>query len=342
MTTTLARSHSSVSNRSGGTGGPGHTSASQSPPAHSRNSSAPPSGHASQIGVRRHSHSHASDSRHPHGHKHEQYLTPPIEVTDRSRSHSHSHSPSHSHSHSRSHSHSDSHHPRRASHARSHSHSPPSISVSHTTATAISGKRAPRAPLLHRSSFAPDFTSATHPHCGCKTGAEAAAHGCWGHEPPITPTIPDCQLTSEACHPHGGHGHQSQSQQAQQLVTMPVHVDTPMPMPMPVSMPLYPQRPHPHSIAGPLTHTPAPIFGWPSVTPRVHGYGQPKYARFVKPDYRRFCYSVGKADVPYFPFDQYGGSGMYGGTGMGPTGPISGWGGEVNPNLHRSMGSWVA
>ena len=46
-------------------------------------------------------------------------------------------------------------------------------------------------------------------------------------------------------------------------------------------------------------HGPAPLFGWESVTPLTHGYGSPAYARRFKPDYRRYCYSVGKADVPF-------------------------------------------
>ena len=44
---------------------------------------------------------------------------------------------------------------------------------------------------------------------------------------------------------------------------------------------------------------PSPLFGWESVIPLQHQYGQPGYSRRVKPDYRRFCFSVGKADVPY-------------------------------------------
>ncbi|KAK4686109.1 hypothetical protein P7C73_g4028, partial [Tremellales sp. Uapishka_1] len=61
-------------------------------------------------------------------------------------------------------------------------------------------------------------------------------------------------------------------------------------------------RAHPYSPA-PILHNfgqgPTPLFGWESVMPLNHGYGQPKYYRYWKPDYRRFCYSVGKADVPY-------------------------------------------
>lgn len=33
--------------------------------------------------------------------------------------------------------------------------------------------------------------------------------------------------------------------------------------------------------------------------PRGHSYGQPKYLRYQKPDHRRFCHSVGKAEEPY-------------------------------------------
>lgn len=48
-----------------------------------------------------------------------------------------------------------------------------------------------------------------------------------------------------------------------------------------------------------LGRGPEPLFGWESVMPLNHGYGQPKYMKRVKPDYRRFCFSVGKADVPF-------------------------------------------
>ena len=44
---------------------------------------------------------------------------------------------------------------------------------------------------------------------------------------------------------------------------------------------------------------PTPLFGWASVTPHAHEYGQPKYPRFTKYDYRRFCVPVGKAEVPF-------------------------------------------
>ncbi|WVN87393.1 uncharacterized protein L203_102572 [Cryptococcus depauperatus CBS 7841] len=61
-------------------------------------------------------------------------------------------------------------------------------------------------------------------------------------------------------------------------------------------------RPHPYTPSYPLHNVgfgPAPLFGWGSVTPQPHTYGVPKYFRYQKPDYRRFCYSVGKAEVPY-------------------------------------------
>ncbi|ODN97006.1 hypothetical protein I350_07984 [Cryptococcus amylolentus CBS 6273] len=63
-------------------------------------------------------------------------------------------------------------------------------------------------------------------------------------------------------------------------------------------------RPHPYTPSQPLQDLgfgPTPLFGWGSVTPLTggHTYGQPKYLRYQKPDHRRFCYSVGKADVPY-------------------------------------------
>lgn len=61
-------------------------------------------------------------------------------------------------------------------------------------------------------------------------------------------------------------------------------------------------RPHPLAPAKPLQDLgfgPSPLFGWGSVMPQGHSYGQPKYLRYQKPDHRRFCYSVGKAEVPY-------------------------------------------
>lgn len=61
-------------------------------------------------------------------------------------------------------------------------------------------------------------------------------------------------------------------------------------------------RPHLLAPAPVLHHFgrgPEPLFGWESVMPLGHSYGQPRYIRRVKPDYRRFCFSVGKADVPF-------------------------------------------
>jgi hypothetical protein len=60
-------------------------------------------------------------------------------------------------------------------------------------------------------------------------------------------------------------------------------------------------RPHalaPASVLQNFGAGPAPLFGWESVIPLDHKYGSPKYFRRVKPDYRRFCVSVGKAEVP--------------------------------------------
>jgi hypothetical protein len=80
---------------------------------------------------------------------------------------------------------------------------------------------------------------------------------------------------------------------------MQMHMPMPMPMPM---MPSHEPRLHPFAPA-PILHNlgrgPEPRFGWESVMPLNHGYGQPKYIKRVKPDYRRFCFSVGKADVPF-------------------------------------------
>lgn len=88
--------------------------------------------------------------------------------------------------------------------------------------------------------------------------------------------------------------------------TMPVQhnpaMAMPMPMSMPMPMPMWTPRLHPFAPA-PVLHNlgrgPEPLFGWESVMPLNHAYGQPKYIKRVKPDYRRFCFSVGKADVPF-------------------------------------------
>lgn len=76
-----------------------------------------------------------------------------------------------------------------------------------------------------------------------------------------------------------------------------------MPMPMPM-MPMAMHEPRLHPFApAPVLHNlgrgPEPLFGWESVMPLNHAYGQPNYIKRVKPDYRRFCFSVGKADVPF-------------------------------------------
>jgi hypothetical protein len=84
-------------------------------------------------------------------------------------------------------------------------------------------------------------------------------------------------------------------------------------------------RPHP-SAPAPVLHNfgggPTPLFGWESVIPLPHTYGGPRYARRVKPDYRRFCFSVGKAEVPYAAL---------------PGGPLQGWNSTMSPQL---VGSW--
>ena len=70
---------------------------------------------------------------------------------------------------------------------------------------------------------------------------------------------------------------------------------------VPTHMPHEP-RLHPNAPAPVLHHLgrgPEPLFGWDSVMPLNHRYGQPRYIRRQKPDYRRFCFSVGKADVPF-------------------------------------------
>jgi hypothetical protein len=81
---------------------------------------------------------------------------------------------------------------------------------------------------------------------------------------------------------------------------MPIHMPGPMSMGMPMA--IHEPRLHPFAPA-PVLHNlgrgPEPLFGWESVMPLNHAYGQAKYIKRVKPDYRRFCFSVGKADVPF-------------------------------------------
>lgn len=83
---------------------------------------------------------------------------------------------------------------------------------------------------------------------------------------------------------------------------IPVQRPVQMPMAMQMGMAMHEPRLHPFAPA-PVLHNlgrgPEPLFGWESVMPLNHGYGQPKYIKRVKPDYRRFCFSVGKADVPF-------------------------------------------
>lgn len=88
-------------------------------------------------------------------------------------------------------------------------------------------------------------------------------------------------------------------------VPMQSHTSMPMPMSMPMPIPMHmPHEPrlNPFAPAPVLHHLgrgPEPLFGWESVMPLNHTYGQPRYMRRTKPDYRRFCFSVGKADVPF-------------------------------------------
>ena len=92
---------------------------------------------------------------------------------------------------------------------------------------------------------------------------------------------------------------------SQQLPMLSHHNHAQMPIPMSIpmmSMATHEPRLHPFAPAPVLHHLgrgPEPLFGWESVMPLNHAYGQPKYIKRVKPDYRRFCFSVGKADVPF-------------------------------------------
>jgi hypothetical protein len=111
--------------------------------------------------------------------------------------------------------------------------------------------------------------------------------------------VPEDQLVPTSIrhpHPHPLHLPPPQHMPFQQN-----HMQMQMPMPM-VPMAMHEPRLHPFAPA-PVLHNlgrgPEPLFGWASVMPLNHAYGQPKYIKRVKPDYRRFCFSVGKADVPF-------------------------------------------
>lgn len=90
----------------------------------------------------------------------------------------------------------------------------------------------------------------------------------------------------------------------QQVMSYPQsHAQMPLPLSMPM-MPMAMHEPRLHPFApAPVFHDlgrgPEPLFGWESIMPLNHAYGQPKYIKRIKPDYRRFCFSVGKADVPF-------------------------------------------
>ena len=119
--------------------------------------------------------------------------------------------------------------------------------------------------------------------------------------PPMDPRMHDFQAPSfhgPSYIPHA---------QASHPISMPLGMGlgmgmpAPVPMGMPVHLP-HESRLHPYAPAPVLHHLgrgPEPLFGWDSVMPLNHTYGQPRYMRRTKPDYRRFCFSVGKADVPY-------------------------------------------
>jgi hypothetical protein len=111
--------------------------------------------------------------------------------------------------------------------------------------------------------------------------------------------VPQDQLVPTSMphpHPHPLHLPQQQPMPFQQN-----QMQMQMPMPM-MPMAMHETRLHPFAPA-PVLHNlgrgPEPLFGWESVMPLNHAYGQPKYIKRVKPDYRRFCFSVGKADVPF-------------------------------------------
>ena len=106
------------------------------------------------------------------------------------------------------------------------------------------------------------------------------------------------------------------------FVTAPCYAGRPA---YPLIPPFGHERPH-YSTPAPVLHNfgwgPTPLFGWESVMPLNHSYGQPGYIRRVKPDYRRFCFSVGKADVPYAAL---------------PGGPLQGYPTTMAPQL---VGRW--
>ena len=97
------------------------------------------------------------------------------------------------------------------------------------------------------------------------------------------------------------HSHHVRLAQQQPISFQHNHMQISLPMPM-MPMAMHEPRLHP-STPAPVLHNlgrgPEPLFGWESVMPLNHAYGQPKYIKRVKPDYRRFCFSVGKADVPF-------------------------------------------
>jgi len=111
--------------------------------------------------------------------------------------------------------------------------------------------------------------------------------------------VPQDQLVPTSMpHPHPLHFPQQQPMPFQQN-----HMQTQMPTPISM-MPMAMHGPRLHPFApAPVLHNlgrgPEPLFGWESVMPLNHAYGQPKYIKRVKPDYRRFCFSVGRADVPF-------------------------------------------
>jgi hypothetical protein len=119
-----------------------------------------------------------------------------------------------------------------------------------------------------------------------------------------SPHVPQDQLVPTSMpHPHPDpHPHPHPLQQ-QPMPFQQNQMQRQMQMSMPM-MPMAIHEPRLHPFApAPVLHNlgrgPEPLFGWESVMPLNHAYGQPKYIKRVKPDYRRFCFSVGKADVPF-------------------------------------------
>ncbi|RXK37303.1 hypothetical protein M231_05445 [Tremella mesenterica] len=173
----------------------------------------------------------------------------------------------------------------------------------------------------------------TCPHCSrqddkgkkrqIKSSGKSHGSSSHSHPPPLPQTPPGRTMTNPQSHPVADvaqhfqpHASYTGPHDPQHLHSFPsYHPAPPIPSfpmfngptmfpsitPGPIQPHMAGTYPHYAAPAMPLHNFgmgPEPLFGWESVIPLSHGYGMPKYGKIVKPDYRRFCYSVGKADVP--------------------------------------------